>query len=97
VTLPPSEASADTDIRPLNDREFELFRKLILRESGIHLSDAKWVLVVSRVNTRISAGTTLSFSSLAPHIGDLARALPMRNCWSAGRSKRWLRARGGLG
>lgn len=39
----------------ITDREFELFRDLIFRQTGIHLSDRKKNLVVARLSKRLRA------------------------------------------
>lgn len=41
------------DIRKLSDKEFALFRDLIHREAGIHLSPAKRALLVGRLSKRL--------------------------------------------
>jgi chemotaxis protein methyltransferase CheR len=40
-------------IRPLTDKEFRLFQRLIEEEAGIHLSDAKRALLVGRLSRRL--------------------------------------------
>ena len=50
-------------IRPLSDREFELFQGLIYREAGIFLSDAKKALVTGRLSRRIRALGLNDFSA----------------------------------
>ena len=40
-------------VRPLNDSEFGRFRQIIEREIGIHLSEAKRPLIVSRLTRRL--------------------------------------------
>lgn len=51
------------DIRPLTDREFGLFRTLIYREAGIHLSEAKRALLLRRLTPRLRELGLSSFSS----------------------------------
>lgn len=41
------------ELHPLTDREFGLFRELIYKESGIHLSDVKKALLVGRLSRRL--------------------------------------------
>ena len=50
-------------IRPITDREFGLFRKLVDREAGIHLSDAKRALLVGRLTRRLRELGLTSFSA----------------------------------
>lgn len=50
-------------IRPLTDREFRRFQRLIHRESGIYLSDAKKALVIGRLTKRLRALDLDRFSS----------------------------------
>ena len=40
-------------LRPLSEAEFRLFRDLVYREAGIHLSSAKTALLVSRLIKRV--------------------------------------------
>jgi chemotaxis protein methyltransferase CheR len=47
--------------RPLSDREFALFQRLIHRETGIFLPEAKKALVVARLSRRLRALGLTSF------------------------------------
>ena len=63
---PPTDAAllAQYDnIRPITDREFNLFRKLVDREAGIHLSEAKRALLVGRLTRRLRELGLTSFSA----------------------------------
>ena len=50
-------------IKPLSDREFLLFQKLIYRAAGIYLSDAKKALVEGRLSRRVRELGMSSFSA----------------------------------
>lgn len=53
----------ENTIRPLSDREFQMLQKLIYREAGIHLSDAKKALVSGRLTRRLRALGCASFTA----------------------------------
>src|SRR5204863_4274004 len=55
-------------IRPLSDREFQLFQGLIYQEAGIFLSDAKKALVTGRLSRRIRALGLSDFSQYFDHV-----------------------------
>lgn len=46
----------------ISDKEFQLFRDIIFRETGIHMSDRKRNLVVARLSKRLRALNLSSFS-----------------------------------
>ena len=46
---------AADDVNPLSDEEFPLFQRLIYREAGIFLSEAKKELLVARLRRRLRA------------------------------------------
>lgn len=50
-------------LRPLTDREFQLFQSLVHREIGIFLPDSKKALVVSRLSKRLRALGLQSFGA----------------------------------
>ena len=67
-------------IRPLTDREFELFQGLIHHESGIHLKPTKKALLVGRLSRRLRALGLDSFTAYYHLLckdegGELARML----------------------
>ena len=62
------EHLAINGIRPLSDREFELFQGFIYREAGIFLSDAKKALVTGRLSRRIRALGLSDFGSYYQHV-----------------------------
>jgi chemotaxis protein methyltransferase CheR len=63
-SLPDGALLAQCDgIRPITDREFNLFRKLVDREAGIHLSDSKRALLVGRLTRRLRELGLTSFSA----------------------------------
>jgi len=49
----PNQAALDRAIRPVSDREFALFQKLIYREAGIYLVPAKKALLEARLTRRL--------------------------------------------
>jgi chemotaxis protein methyltransferase CheR len=51
------------EVRPLTDREFRMLQKLIYREAGIFLSDAKKALVSGRLTRRVRALGLETFSA----------------------------------
>ena len=53
----------DHAVRPLTEREFRRFQRLIHRESGIHLSESKKALVVGRLTRRLRTLGLRDFSS----------------------------------
>jgi len=55
-------------IRPLSDREFRMLQKLIYREAGIHLSDAKKALVSGRLGRRVRALGCRDFTAYYQHV-----------------------------
>jgi len=57
-----------TAIRPLTDREFRMLQKLIYREAGIHLSDAKKALVSGRLTRRVRGLGYRDFTAYYDHI-----------------------------
>ena len=57
-------------IRPLSDREFQLFQELIYREAGIFLSTAKKALVTGRLSRRIRALGYSDFSAYYDHVAN---------------------------
>ncbi|MEA2658349.1 MAG: chemotaxis protein methyltransferase CheR [Candidatus Binatota bacterium] len=58
-----AEANFDRARKPLSDREFLLFQKLIYRAAGIYLSDAKKALVEGRLSRRVRELGMSSFSA----------------------------------
>ena len=48
-----AQAFAQGTVKPLLPREFRLFRALVYREAGIHLSDAKQALLAGRLARRV--------------------------------------------
>jgi chemotaxis protein methyltransferase CheR len=54
--------------KPLSDREFMLFQKLIYRAAGIYLSDAKKALVEGRLSRRVRELGMSSFSAYYEHL-----------------------------
>lgn len=76
-------AAAPAEIRPLTDREFELFRQLILEDSGIHLSEAKKNLLVARLTPRLRLLGLDSFSAYYQRVvddGDEEERVRMLDC-----------------
>src|SRR5689334_3217401 len=66
--------------RVLNTREFRLFQRLIHREAGIHLSDAKKVLVEGRLARRLRE-LALDFDAYYRLVeGDEAERVRMLDC-----------------
>ena len=49
----PTQSTADQVIRPVTDREFALFQKLIYSKAGIHLAPAKKALLEARLTRRL--------------------------------------------
>ncbi len=49
----PSYQATDQSIRPVTDREFALFQKLIYSKAGIHLTPAKKALLEARLTRRL--------------------------------------------
>jgi len=64
----PNQAVFDRDIRPVSDREFTLFQKLIYREAGIHLVPAKKALLEARLTRRLRELGLSSFEAYYRHI-----------------------------
>ncbi|HMF48644.1 MAG TPA: hypothetical protein VK603_08380 [Candidatus Saccharimonadales bacterium] len=58
-----AEGNFDRPRKPLSDREFLLFQKLIYRAAGIYLSDAKKALVEGRLSRRVRELGMSSFSA----------------------------------
>ena len=58
ANAPPMAAA---DVKPLSEEEFPLFQRLIYREAGIFLSDAKKELLVARLRRRLRARGVRSF------------------------------------
>lgn len=59
-----------TGIAPLSDAEFELFRTLIYREAGIHLTPAKKPLLTGRLASRLRELGLRSFGAYYRHAAD---------------------------
>jgi chemotaxis protein methyltransferase CheR len=53
IELPPTPAAGPSEVKPLEEGEFTLFQRLVLREAGIHLGDVKRALVAARLLRRI--------------------------------------------
>ncbi len=58
----------ESSIRPLTENEFTLFRTLIYREAGIHLSEAKKALLVGRLSKRLRVLGLKSFREYYRHV-----------------------------
>lgn len=72
----------DPGLRPLTDREFRRFQRLIRRESGIYLSEAKKALVVGRLSRRLRTLGVHSFSNYLDRVegSDIAERTQMLDC-----------------
>jgi len=71
----------DQEIDPLSERDFRRFQRLIQRDSGIVLSDAKKALIPGRHNRRLRAlGLTSYGSYLEVVAGDDAERTRMIDC-----------------
>ena len=69
----PSHAPATPAAPPvagIRDEEFELFRRLIYKIAGIHLSDAKKVLLVGRLGRRLKAHNLSTFGEYYRLVND---------------------------
>ena len=64
----PTQSTADQPIRPVTDREFALFQKLIYSKAGIHLSPAKKSLLEARLTRRLRDLGLSSFEAYYRHI-----------------------------
>jgi len=60
--------AACQEIRPISDAEFALFRELIYREAGIHLTPAKKALLVGRLSQRLRELGFRSFRQYYTHV-----------------------------
>lgn len=69
-TSAPTQAAVEPAIRPVSDREFALFQKLIYREAGIHLVPAKKALLEARLTRRLRELSLSSFAAYYRHILD---------------------------
>jgi len=67
-TCPP--ASADRAVRPVTDKEFGLFQKLIYEKAGIYLAAPKRALVDARLAKRIRELGLDSFAAYYHHVVD---------------------------
>src|SRR5512147_3108539 len=70
-TAAPTHGAHDRAIRPVSDREFELFQKLIYREAGIHLVPAKKALLEARLTRRLRELGLSSFEAYYRHIVEM--------------------------
>ena len=70
-TAAPTHGALDRAIRPVSDREFELFQKLIYREAGIHLVPAKKALLEARLTRRLRELGLSSFEAYYRHIVEM--------------------------
>ena len=64
----PTQSTADQVIRPVTDREFALFQKLIYNKAGIHLAPAKKALLEARLMRRLRDLGLSSFEAYYRHI-----------------------------
>jgi len=64
----PTQVNVDQDIRPVTDREFALFQKLIYSKAGIHLAPAKKALLEVRLTRRLRDLGLSSFEAYYRHI-----------------------------
>lgn len=64
----PMQPSPDGATRPISDREFALFQKLIYRQSGIHLASGKKALLEARLTRRLRELGLRSFDAYYRHI-----------------------------
>lgn len=62
--------TGDQPIRPVSDREFALFQKLIYREAGIHLAPVKKALLEARLTRRLRELGLPSFEAYYRHLQD---------------------------
>ena len=69
-TSAPTQAGLEPGTRPVSDREFALFQKLIYREAGIHLAPAKKALLEARLTRRLRELGLTSFDAYYRHILD---------------------------
>ena len=69
-TSAPTQATVEPATRPVSDREFVLFQKLIYREAGIHLVPAKKALLEARLTRRLRELGLSSFAAYYRHILD---------------------------
>jgi len=60
----------DQTIRPVTDREFALFQKLIYQEAGIHLAPVKKALLEARLARRLRELGLTSFEAYYRHLQD---------------------------
>jgi len=63
-----TQAALDRATRPVSDREFALFQKLIYREAGIHLVPAKKALLEARLTRRLRELGLTTFEAYYRHI-----------------------------
>jgi len=61
-------SSSDQTIRPISDREFALFQKVIYRETGIHLTPVKKALLEARLMRRLRELGLTSFEAYYRYI-----------------------------
>ena len=54
----------------LTDKEFHLFKEIIYRETGIHMSDKKKKLIVARLSKRLRALDLHSFTQYYEYLND---------------------------
>ena len=67
-TSAPTQNGLDHGTRPVSDREFALFQRLIYQESGIHLIPAKKALLEARLARRLRELGLSSFEAYYRHI-----------------------------
>ena len=67
-TSAPTQAGLEPATRPVSDREFALFQKLIYRKAGIHLAPAKKALLEARLTRRLRELGLSSFEAYYRHI-----------------------------
>lgn len=58
----------------ISDREFQLFRNIIFRETGIHMSDRKRNMIVARLSKRLRALNLSSFSDYYHYLNESSDA-----------------------
>ena len=54
----------------LTDKEFQLFREIIYRETGINMSDKKRKLIVARLSKRLRALNLSSFTDYYRYLNE---------------------------
>ena len=72
-TSAPIQAALGGSTRPISDREFGLFQKLIYRQSGIHLAPIKKALLEARLTRRLRELGLKSFDAYYRHILEVDR------------------------